>query len=151
MQVDHRAEAARDCQQVAGQGGRATFELVLTIEPTDMYTAHRPATACFHHHLASQNRQAQVARPFTEGAIGHNPGVHHGHRCTSLVQSKSRVVSAVVVGENHRLPTRQHGITPDIGRHGRGQHHTRQVVVGKNQRTLMRASGQHHLFGPHLP
>ena len=151
MEVDHRAEAARDCQQVTGQGGRATFELALAIHPVNLYAADGPSAACFHHHLASQNRQAQAARPFTERAIGHGSGVHHRHRRTGLVQSQCRVVGAVVVGENHRLPTRQHGVTPDIGRDGRGQHHTRQVVVGKDQGTLMGASGQHHLFGPHLP
>ena len=54
MEVDYRAEAARNCQQVAGQGGRATFELALAIEPMNMYTAHRPATARLHHHQLTQ-------------------------------------------------------------------------------------------------
>ena len=151
MQVDDRAEAARDRQQVTGEGGRSALELALTIHPVNLDAVDGLAAACFHHHLASQNRQAQVARPFTERAIGHGSGVHHRHRRTGLVQSECRVVGAIVVGENHRLPTRQHGVTPDVGGDGRRQHHTRQVVVGKDQGTLMGASGQHHLLGAYLP
>ena len=39
----------------------------------------------------------------------------------------------------------------DVGRHGRGQHHARQVVVAEHQRTLVRAGRQDHPAGPDLP
>jgi hypothetical protein len=90
-------------------------------------------------------------RPVDQRPLRIGPQIDDLDLGPGLVRVERRQIGAVIAGEDHDLPARQHAVAVDVGARGRCQHHARPVVVGEEQRALDRALRQHGLFGADLP
>ena len=68
-----------------------------------------------------------------------------------IQQVESGFIGAVIVGGDDRAPSSQNAEPHRIGPGGRGQHDAGPVIVGKDQRPLKGAGGEHDAPGANLP
>lgn len=73
------------------------------------------------------------------------------HLRAARLQIERALIAAIVVRRDDRDAARQHAVAMDVRRHGRRGHHARQIVIAEHERPLVRARGEDHALGAHLP
>ena len=151
-EMHRRVPAARDEHAVAANAAHGASRRAVRAERGDGDGAH-PLRAVRRgddgpgverHACVLQHRRQRCRRP--------GPAVDHGGDGPARVGDVARrLVSRVVVGEEHRAPAGQRRVVVEIALRRRGQQDPGAVVVGEDQRPLVGAGGEHHaarLDGP---
>ncbi|MFM7785002.1 MAG: hypothetical protein ACKPE6_10235, partial [Gammaproteobacteria bacterium] len=152
VQVDHRAPAAGDREQIAVD---PRLEPGLHPFGTEAHHGHpRDAhvPACCGDHARFQQRDPRTTRGIDARAGGRGTRVDdrcHAH--AGRMQVECCAVSAVVVREQHGTPAAAHGVAVQVTAHRRGEHHAGSVVVREDQRPFDRAGRKHDAACAHAP
>ncbi len=153
MQMDDRVPAARTCQQIAFDGAGIAVDRVTRrvqahhLDATDVLT-----TAGIDHRRSGDDLDLFLAHAIGEDTLDFRSYIDQGRHLDAMIgEIKSRLVGTVVVGEHHRSPTRRYRVAIDVGRHRRGGHDSRAIIIREHQRAFDGTGCQHHLAGAHAP
>ena len=154
VQVDHRAPAAGDCQQVAGDLFDAGGEFAVVVDAADgdaVQAAVSPSAAVLATALPISTRvPASTAAAATVGEL--RAGVDDGGDLDAGgPQVGGQGVGAVVGGADDDALPGGHGVAVEVAADGRGEHDAGAVVVLEHQRAFVGAGGQDDLLGTDVP
>ncbi len=76
---------------------------------------------------------------------------HDRHDQSGVFKGNCRKVSIIIVGDDNGAVPDRHAVIDRVIAHGRGQHHTGDVIARKGQRPFDRACGGHDLAGADAP
>ena len=119
-------------------------------EPGDPHPAQRGAARRPDHAVAG------IKRHSSDPAARRHSGVdtrvdNPGDRDPGPGKGGGERIGIVIIGEQHRPPSRHHRVAMEIAQRGARQHDAGAIVVGEHNRTLQGPGRQHHPTGADMP